>query len=264
MHRARHPLRIDVNVGDPVTPAPIEIAYPTLLGDPFPLTGYPIETLLAEKIVTMAHRGDTTTRERDFADVVLLTRREAIEANRLSKAINATARHRQTDKRPLRETLITLGSARQSDWERFIARNGLADELPYSYEEVIAYIVSFADPILTESITSGSWDRPTTGGTHRRRTAGGMTVGAFDRHAPPSVRPCQCGHLSEAVVPVRLCALYAPLIRPARKPVAGRPRYTTLCAPHRGAGPHAHVNSYSIVEATVQTHSSLLENHYRA
>jgi hypothetical protein len=49
--RARHPLRIDVNVGDPVTPAPVEIAYPTLLGEPFEILGYPIETVLAEKIV---------------------------------------------------------------------------------------------------------------------------------------------------------------------------------------------------------------------
>jgi hypothetical protein len=66
--RARHPLRIDVNVGDPVTPAPVEIAYPTLLGEPFEILGYPIERVLAEKIVTMVDRGDATTRERDFAD----------------------------------------------------------------------------------------------------------------------------------------------------------------------------------------------------
>lgn len=35
VHRAEHPLRIDVNVGDPVTPSPVEIAYPALLGAPF-------------------------------------------------------------------------------------------------------------------------------------------------------------------------------------------------------------------------------------
>ena len=33
--RARHPLRIDVNIGDPVTPAPVEIVFPALLGKPF-------------------------------------------------------------------------------------------------------------------------------------------------------------------------------------------------------------------------------------
>jgi hypothetical protein len=31
--RAPQPLRIDVNVGDPVTPAPTVISYPALLGE---------------------------------------------------------------------------------------------------------------------------------------------------------------------------------------------------------------------------------------
>lgn len=38
--RARHPLWVDVNVGDPVTPAPIEVAYPALLTEPFSVVGY--------------------------------------------------------------------------------------------------------------------------------------------------------------------------------------------------------------------------------
>jgi hypothetical protein len=62
--RARHPLRIDINVGDPVTPGPVEVAYPALLGEPFTLLGYPLATVLAEKIVTMIDRGDASTRDR--------------------------------------------------------------------------------------------------------------------------------------------------------------------------------------------------------
>ena len=34
--RARCPLRIDMNVGDPVTPAPVLVTYPSLLGQHFP------------------------------------------------------------------------------------------------------------------------------------------------------------------------------------------------------------------------------------
>lgn len=62
---------VDINVGDPVTPAPIEVDYPALLDEPFVLLGYPLATVLAEKIVTMVDRGDTTTRDRDFADQIL-------------------------------------------------------------------------------------------------------------------------------------------------------------------------------------------------
>jgi Nucleotidyl transferase AbiEii toxin, Type IV TA system len=61
---ARLQLRLDINVGDPV--APREITYPTVLSDePFTLLGYPVETIVAEKVDTMITRGDANTRERD-------------------------------------------------------------------------------------------------------------------------------------------------------------------------------------------------------
>jgi len=58
---------------------------------PFQLVGYPIETVLAEKLVTMVAVGQVNTRERDFADVLLLTDTHAIDGSRLSQAITATA-----------------------------------------------------------------------------------------------------------------------------------------------------------------------------
>ncbi|MPZ61034.1 MAG: hypothetical protein GEU93_07015 [Propionibacteriales bacterium] len=122
VHRARQPLRVDVNVGDPVTPSPTEIDYPALLTEPFRVVAYPIETVLAEKVVTMIDRGDTTTRERDFADVALLTRRHDIDAQRLAAAVAATASHRQSELRPLAQALNTLAGTRQADWDRYVRR----------------------------------------------------------------------------------------------------------------------------------------------
>ncbi|MGO8870517.1 MAG: nucleotidyl transferase AbiEii/AbiGii toxin family protein [Acidimicrobiales bacterium] len=60
--RTRASLRLDVNVGDPVTPHPVDIEYQGLLDESFHLLGYPLVTVLAEKIVTMIERGATTTR----------------------------------------------------------------------------------------------------------------------------------------------------------------------------------------------------------
>lgn len=159
--RARHPLRVDVNVGDPVTPAPVEVAYPALLTEPFPVVGYPLETVLAEKIVTMVDRGDATTRERDFADVFLLTGRHVVDAERLATAVRATGTHRGSDLRPLRAVLVTLASSRQSDWERFVRRSGLAGAVPDDYARVISAVADFADPILTDDISSGEWNPAT-------------------------------------------------------------------------------------------------------
>lgn len=156
--RARVPLRVDVNVGDPVTPAPIEVEYPALLADPFWIVAYPIATVLAEKIVTMIDRGDATTRERDFADVVLLTGAHEVDASLLAAAITATAAHRGSQLRPVGDVLVTLARIRQPDWERFIARSGLAAQLPATYEDAIAAIARFADPVVSGSVSSGRWD----------------------------------------------------------------------------------------------------------
>lgn len=83
------------------------IHYPALLGEPFPLLAYPMEAMLAEKLVTIVARGDTTTRGRHFGDVLLLARHHDIDAASLSDAITATAAFRRVELRPISETLVT-------------------------------------------------------------------------------------------------------------------------------------------------------------
>lgn len=156
--RAQHPLKIDVNVGDPVTPAPVSVTYPALLGDPFALRAYPIETVLAEKLITMIHRGDSTTRERDFADVLILITSHRIVATQLSRALTATAAYRQTSLQPLRPLLVTLAQQRGPDWDRYRTRARLQKVLPATYESAITHVTEFADPILDGTVTSGYWD----------------------------------------------------------------------------------------------------------
>ena len=156
--RAQHPLRVDVNVSDPVTPAPIEVDYPALLDGSFTVFGYPIQSVLAEKVVTMVQRGDTTTRERDFADVLLLAGHHDIDAAQLSEAIAATSTHRRAALRPLSEALSTLGRDRRIAWQQYLARSGLERALPREYEEAITRVARFVDPILTGAVNAGRWD----------------------------------------------------------------------------------------------------------
>lgn len=124
----------------------------------FGLLGYPLETVLAEKIVTMVDRGDATTRDRDFADIFVLTGRHPIPAGELTAAVDATGSHRGSDLRPLRDVLVSLGSTRQADWSRFAARSGLADALPASFADAIAAVADFADPILAGELDDQLWD----------------------------------------------------------------------------------------------------------
>jgi hypothetical protein len=152
-------LKVDVNVGDPVTPGPVEVSYPALLGERFTMVGYPLATVLAEKLVTMIARGDTTTRERDFADVWLLTGRHPIDVSTLREAMVATADHRDVALVRLRGVLSRLATDRQDGWRRYIARAGLDTDVPGSLAEVIADVIAFVDPVIEDALEPGNlWD----------------------------------------------------------------------------------------------------------
>jgi hypothetical protein len=69
------PLKIDVTTGDSITPGPIAYDYPLLFdGGSASLMPHPPETVLAEKLGTVASRGVANTRPRDFYDMHLLWR----------------------------------------------------------------------------------------------------------------------------------------------------------------------------------------------
>lgn len=159
--RARGVLRVDVNVGDPVTPAPVVVEFPGLLHAPFSIVGYPLETVLAEKIVTMLDRGELTTRERDFADVYLLTTRLDVDGSVLIAAIEATIVHRSSQRRPLRTALGDLGTLRQRSWRAFLANVGFENILPDSYADAIEAVVRFADPAIEATVVGHTWQPAT-------------------------------------------------------------------------------------------------------
>ena len=73
----------DVSTGDPVVPAPRPVTIERILGDPITLLGYAAETSMAEKGVTILERGITSTRWRDYVDIVALGRAGFDEAELL-------------------------------------------------------------------------------------------------------------------------------------------------------------------------------------
>ena len=64
-------LRLDINFGDPVTPGPQLIDLPALRPgtEAIRILGYPVETVLAEKLTTAIELGPASTRVRDYADI---------------------------------------------------------------------------------------------------------------------------------------------------------------------------------------------------
>ena len=90
------PFKIDISTGDVITPQPVEMDFPSFLGElpSILIWCYNIETILAEKIETILRRGILSTRPRDFHDVYILSQSRPINYTLLQQAIHATVQHR--------------------------------------------------------------------------------------------------------------------------------------------------------------------------
>lgn len=109
--RAKIKISLDINFGDPVTPGPRLIELPQLLSTaPFTLLGYPVETVIAEKLTTAVLLGDASTRDRDYADLYRLITRHDLSGSSIAAALRNTAAYRKVRLRPLTEVLDTLAS----------------------------------------------------------------------------------------------------------------------------------------------------------
>ena len=107
---------VDISVGDPLWPPPVEVAVPRLLGgSPIMVRGYRIELVLAEKIVTALQRGTANTRWRDFVDIANLARRD-LDDGALVESIRRVAAYRQVPIRPLRGVLAGYPQVAQQRW----------------------------------------------------------------------------------------------------------------------------------------------------
>lgn len=103
---ARRSLHVDVNIGDPIWPAPRMVELPRLLGGTITLSGYPLPMVYAEKIITALQRGAANTRWRDFADVYLLTGRHPVDGADLYGALSEVAAYRQVELPSLADALV--------------------------------------------------------------------------------------------------------------------------------------------------------------
>lgn len=155
---ARLHLRVDVNVGDPITPLPQTVHLPRLLGGEIVVRGYPLAMVYAEKIATAIARGTASTRWRDFADMYLLARNHPVNAEELATSIRRVAAHRQLDLVPLSRALEKFGPIGQQKWDAWRRRQRLEERLPAAFDEVVAAVILFAEPVISGDVSGLTWD----------------------------------------------------------------------------------------------------------
>jgi predicted nucleotidyltransferase component of viral defense system len=157
---AKETFHVDVNVGDPILPPPTEISLPRLLEQaPIRLQGYPLEMVLAEKIVTALQRGSASTRWRDFGDVYQLTEHHIFRAKELRQALHAVASHRRVELSGLEDSLDGYAEIGQPRWTAWRRKLQLTESLPEEFGDALDALRRFAEPILSGSVDdSESWD----------------------------------------------------------------------------------------------------------
>jgi predicted nucleotidyltransferase component of viral defense system len=154
---ARLTFHIDINIGDPVHPAPQPISLPRLLGGTLQITGYPLTMVLAEKIVTMIQRGTANTRWRDFLDVYALTRHQTLDGEQLHASMTTVATYRQTPLAPLADTLTGFAPLAQTRWAAWRRRQHLDPTTPENFTDILTAITTFADPAITGQTKTLAW-----------------------------------------------------------------------------------------------------------
>lgn len=147
---ARVLVTLDFSFGDPGGVE--EILYPEILGGAgIALRAYPIERTLAEKIATMMERGELNTRDRDFADVWVLSRLHTIHAVALRSTLQAVAEHRGHPIIPLSEALAELPD-RQRSYDALRRRASFAVPVPDRWADLVAEVIAFVDPLIHDDV----------------------------------------------------------------------------------------------------------------
>lgn len=155
---ARVNFHVDINVGDPISPAPTITAVPRILGGSIEVLGYPVEMVIAEKLVTAIERGTANTRWRDFVDMHRLAGSRTMSGAQLIDACSAVANYRRATLVPLGEVLGGYPVIAQPRWAPWRNKQQLQAETPESFAELLAGLGEFADLVLDGSAALLTWN----------------------------------------------------------------------------------------------------------
>ncbi len=136
----------DVSTGDPIVPPPPHVTIDRIIGNPITILGYAPETTIAEKGVTILERGITSTRWRDYVDIVQLAR-AGIDSDELLRSARAVAVHRGVNLEPVAPRLAGYGAAAQAKWAAWRRKEHLESACEQNLDDQITLVVAHLDPV---------------------------------------------------------------------------------------------------------------------
>jgi hypothetical protein len=151
-------MQFDVGFGDKVVPRARRIQYPTIIEMPPPvLTGYSMESTIAEKFEAMVKLGPLNSRMKDFFDIWLLSRLYEFTGKTLASAISSTFKTRSTDISRYSSAFsaeFMVDESRAAQWEAFLSRTAI-ESAPSEFSAVVEPISTFLGPP-AEAVANGS------------------------------------------------------------------------------------------------------------
>jgi Nucleotidyl transferase AbiEii toxin, Type IV TA system len=139
----------DISTGDPIVPQPEVIGIPRVLGGEIEILAYRPETTVAEKGVTILERGTTSTRWRDYVDIVQLFTHHQIDRAQLLVSARAVARYRGVALGPIAPGVIGYGAIAQQKWAAWRRKEGLEDISEASLDSQMELVSSYLDPVFS-------------------------------------------------------------------------------------------------------------------
>lgn len=140
----------DVSTGDPVIPEPCIVSIDRVLGEPLQLLGYAAETTIAEKAVTILERGITSTRWRDYVDIVQLCR-QGFDPHKLRRSAEAVARYRGVTLEPVSPHVEGYGAIEQAKWAAWRRKEHLEGVCEVQLDDQVALVARFIDPVFAST-----------------------------------------------------------------------------------------------------------------
>jgi hypothetical protein len=107
-------------------------------------------SLLAEKVATMMSRRELNSRDRDFADVWVLSRSLDISARVLRAAIDDVAAHRHHDVVALADALANMPD-RQGSYSAMLRRLAYQRTPPERWADLLADVSEFVDTLIADT-----------------------------------------------------------------------------------------------------------------
>ncbi|WP_373235180.1 nucleotidyl transferase AbiEii/AbiGii toxin family protein [Mycobacterium marinum] len=141
----------DVSTGDPIVPSPRQVTIDRILGKPITLLGYAPETTIAEKGVTILERGISSTRWRDYVDIVQLAR-QGIDPDELLRSARAVARHRGVTLEAVAPHLAGYDAVAQARWAAWRRKEHLESVCEENLDDQIALVTSSLDYVFAHGL----------------------------------------------------------------------------------------------------------------